>query len=149
MTKENTGAVSTANALKMAIDYLEAKGFSISRQPIIDACKEALDTKQVCENATPAQEPVAWMYENEYGAGVLNYERNFALIDKGYKEILLYTNPHQEFHAWNSLTDDEILRIANGELDCVDEEYIKRFARAIEQELNTKNGFSDVKEKNV
>ena len=38
------------------------------------------------------QEPVAWLYEREDGAGVLNFDRNFALIDKGYKEIPLYTH---------------------------------------------------------
>ena len=36
----------------------------------------------------------------------------------------LYTHPA-------NLTDEEILEVAIGELDCVDEEHIKRFARAI------------------
>ena len=31
------------------------------------------------------------------------------------------------------LDDDAILKIANGQLDCVDEEYIKRFAKSIEK----------------
>jgi surface antigen len=29
--------------LKMAIEYLEAQGFSIERQAVLDACKEALE----------------------------------------------------------------------------------------------------------
>ena len=39
---------------------------------------------------------------------------------------------------WQTLSDEEILRIDG--LECVDEEYIKRFARAIEAELRELNG---------
>jgi len=38
---------------------------------------------------------------------------------------------------WQGLSDEEILRLEG--LDCVDEEYIKRFARAIEAKLREKN----------
>lgn len=39
-------------ALKMAIEYFEAKGFSIVREPILQACKEALEqpTQEHCVN---------------------------------------------------------------------------------------------------
>ena len=53
----------------------------------------------------------------------------------------LYTHPHQ----WQGLTDDEVDNIypcAEGVHDFRD------IVRAIEQELKTKNGFSDIKEKN-
>jgi len=39
---------------------------------------------------------------------------------------------------WQTLSNAEILRIDG--LECVDEEYIKRFARAIEAKLKEKNG---------
>ena len=44
------------------------------------------------------------------------------------------TPPSRE---WQSLSDEEILRLEG--LDCVDEEYIKRFARAVEAKLREKN----------
>ena len=46
-------------------------------------------------------------------------------------DIALYTKPPSR--EWVGLSDDEILRLEG--LDCVDEEYIKRFARAIEAKL--------------
>jgi len=39
---------------------------------------------------------------------------------------------------WQGLSDYEIFKVEG--LDCVDEEYIKRFARAIEAKLKEKNG---------
>lgn len=39
---------------------------------------------------------------------------------------------------WQCLSYEEILRLEG--LDCVDEEYIKRFVRAIEAKLREKNG---------
>lgn len=38
---------------------------------------------------------------------------------------------------WVGLSDEEILRLEG--LDCVDEEYIKRFARSTEAKLREKN----------
>ena len=79
-----------------------------------------------------AQEPVAWMYQREDGAGVLNFERNFALMDKGYKETALYTHPHQwqgltELEQWNLINKSDIPADYDHEL------------RAIEQALKEKN----------
>ena len=56
-------------ALKMAIEYLEADGYSISRQPIINACKEALEQ--------PAQEPVAHIKQGMDGYPKLVYNGTF------------------------------------------------------------------------
>ena len=49
------------------------------------------------------------------------------------RELKLYTHPKE----WQGLSDYEIFKTEG--LDCVDEEYIKRFARAIEAKLKEKN----------
>ena len=103
-------------ALKMAIGVMENS---------IVHCKEAL--KQ------PTQEPVAWMSEevlplNHIIKAVVRREP-----DEQYT-IPLYTNPPKE---WVSLSDYEIFKTEG--LYCVEEEYIKQFARAIEDELKEKN----------
>jgi hypothetical protein len=68
----------------------------------------------------------------------------------GTKFIPLYTHPHQ----WQGLTDDEIeywecLKAPPVHPDFLEDDSWREFARCIEQELKTKNGFSDVKEKNT
>jgi len=50
---------------------------------------------------------------------------------------LLDADLYKPVKEWQGLSDDEILRIDG--LECVDEEYIKRFARAIEVKLKEKN----------
>jgi hypothetical protein len=87
----------------------------------IQACKEALEQ--------PAQEIVHKVFD----------------IDNFHSSVLdriKFTSPQQ----WQGLNDDEIaVIIGNGafyELGDLE------FARAIEQELKTKNGFSALKEKN-
>ena len=85
----------------------------------INACKEALESQE--------QEPVAWMYQREDGVGTLNFDRNFALIDKGYKEVPLYTHPAQP------LSDDEIKLMYGGLKVWEANQIIVAFARAIEQ----------------
>ncbi len=112
-------------ALKMCNEWLYTNKYTAEQ--IINACKEALEQ--------PAQEPVAWMYQREDGAGVLNFERNFALMDKGYKETALYTHPHQ----WQGLKDDEIVQIAMGKGYANRYELCISFSRAIEQALKEKN----------
>jgi len=169
-------------ALKMAIDALEQaekqlkkywnadikRGYDIEEMddtPIllckdtINACKEALEQ--------PAQEPVAWMYENHNIKKYQEHRDASLVLQYGYQEIPLYphstldsTPAHQDGTSpseardkeFVTLTDDEIHNVAdtidNIEYAC---EYINviDFACAIEQELKTKNGFSDVKEKNT
>jgi len=75
----------------------------------------------------PAQEPVAWMDENNYV-----FEKA-SDIDSGGIKIPLYTHPHQ----WQGLTDDEIETLAH-EHNLLDD-YPHKFARAIEQALKDKN----------
>jgi hypothetical protein len=104
------------------------------------------------------KEPIGWMYQREDGVGVLNFERNFELIDKGYKEIPLYTHPAQPLtRDWigtaleradkdeafrkgligelaQPLSDDEIERLADAitiKWHIYDFDMVK-FARAIE-----------------
>jgi hypothetical protein len=120
----------TIKALNMVIEYLkeivdtcQAEGWSDKYEKfLLQSCKEALEQ--------PAQEPVAWMYQREDGAGTLNFDRNFALIDKGYKETPLYTHPAQP------LTRDWIgtaLERADKDL------FVVEYYRAIEQALKEKN----------
>lgn len=76
------------------------------------AKKEALDKARVRLREwleQPAQEPVAWSCAGELFDNLEEAEdTNRAL---GYAIFPLYTHPHQEFHAWNSLTDDEYKQI--------------------------------------
>ena len=64
---------------------------------------------------------------------------NGMVLKLGYDELpngtAFYTTPPSR--EWQSLSYEEILRLEG--LDCVDEEYIKRFARAIEAKLREKN----------
>jgi len=94
----------------------------------------------------PAQEPVAWM--DSEGRFRLDFKteivRSIAAVNK---EIPLYTHPAP---SWQGLSDDEILEIDKS----IDPEISigigkTLFARAIEQELKTKNGFSALKENNT
>ena len=107
-----------------------------------DACKEALDTKQVCENVSPAQEPVGFVVGSE----------NYPCINVGYASITdntlavgtpLYTHPHQDGTSplkWTALTDDEIDKIyAETEPDSKMDTYYMVLSRAIEQALKEKN----------
>jgi hypothetical protein len=91
-------------------------------------CQEAADEIERLKAET--QEPVAYYKEWEDKSGK-HKDIKFS-IGEGYKP--LYTTPSRE---WQSLSDEEILRLEG--LDCVDEEYIKRFAHAIEAKLREKN----------
>ena len=108
-------------ALKMAISQFERIDKEYDCTEIIDICKEALEQ--------PAQEIVHKVFD----------------IDNFHSSVLdriKFTSPQQ----WQGLSDDEIAKIigkgAFYEWNDVE------FARAIEQELKTKNGFSALKEKN-
>jgi len=95
----------------------------------------------------PAQEPVAWI--DEFGVIIRRLPIPIEGIT-GTKFIPLYTHPHQ----WQGLTDDEIeywecLKAPPVHPDFLEDDSWREFARCIEQELKTKNGFSDVKEKNT
>jgi hypothetical protein len=106
-------------ALKMAI---EALLYGTDHTNAVKACKEALEQ--------PTQEPVG--YVDEFG----NFEFTMQMWMEEEPNVTwtpLYTHPKQ----WQGLSDYEIFKIEG--LDCVDEEYIKRFARAIEAKLKEKN----------
>ena len=91
---------------------------------------EALDTKQVCENAAPAQEPVAWMTKWENQDGEIKYAVYEEKIGKF--DIPLYTHPHQ----WQGLTDDEIEKV----FESIETSTTHRkIYHAIEQALKEKN----------
>jgi len=87
----------------------------------IQACKEALEQ--------PAQEPVEYL-------GAL------ATMDGS-------VNLYYKKSSWQELSGDDMHKIIVKyvSVDCTCDPY--EFARAIEQELKTKNGFSALKEKNT
>ena len=128
---------STTEALKMAIESLELITNKIEKwtdggkwllgEQTLNLCKKALESQEQENEASSLREPVAWM--NPANKAVISkYRKEQSIKGHRYPKFTkpLYTHPAQP------LSDDEILKIANGHLDCVDEEYIKRFARAIE-----------------
>jgi hypothetical protein len=138
MTKDDL--VSKDTALKMAINTMEiwngenvktnTASFRINFEGAIQACKEALEQ--------PAQEPVAWVYQNNSGYPSLKWNDkntfNYDSIARKQPDIPLYTHPHQ----WQGLTDDEIVK----ELERTDEYMGKSFfagVRWAKQALKDKN----------
>ena len=76
-----------------------------------------------------SKEPVAWMNDIAF-----SMDKDELTADKFGDIIPLYTHPKE----WVSLSDYEIFKTEG--LYCVEEEYIKQFARAIEAKLKEKNG---------
>ena len=78
-------------------------------------------------NITPFEQ---WMRDHVYGKLAPSSE---------IKELMAraFEGGQKANYEWQSLSYEEILRLEG--LDCVDEEYIKRFARAVEQALMEKN----------
>ena len=113
-------------ALRMAIEALDNQQLGYSGHSVRKACQEAL---------AETQEPVARINVNKRRLEFVTPMdwSNLSTVAY-YPDIDLYTTPRRE---WQCLSDEEILRLE--ELDCVDEEYIKRFAHAIEAKLREKN----------
>jgi hypothetical protein len=128
-------------ALTMAI---EALLYGTDHTKAVKACKEALepeielaDTISVEDYQKLREQPV--VKESLTVQEPLTHV--IGLDSKGYEAVVklqspLYTHPKE----WQGLSDYEIFKIEG--LDCVDEEYIKRFARAIETKLKEKNNAS-------
>ena len=165
-------------ALKMAIDTLIKANYDEKFMELclgdewyeetiekaINACKEALDTKQVCENAAPAQEPVAWIKEVEVlymkahkADGIMNWKTNLGLKPEP-DDIPLYTHPApqpaQEYvildgikykkpythpHQWQGLTDEEMDKIFDETTIEKGIVFHRTLFKAIEQALKEKN----------
>jgi hypothetical protein len=136
-------------ALKMAIEALEYFEIDYGACDLLlpsnfyktlNACKDALEQ--------PAQEPVAWMHRHDREITEFNDFQACQYCEP------LYTHPAPSWQGnkeFVGLSDAEIIkRIPKN--DCwnyeigIDETV--KFARDIEQELKTKNGFSALKEKN-
>ena len=116
MTKQTEALRMAIEALEEAQDIIEGKvGQGGYFHKAIQACKEALAETQ--EPFDVVQEPFDVVQDS-----------------KGNLVPLFTAPPSRE---WQSLSYEEILRLEG--LDCVDEEYIKRFARAIEAKLKEKN----------
>ena len=149
-------------ALKLALEALEEAHYKIEhkqdvvkREQAITAIKEALANEaleKMAENARelgldyePAQEPVAWMFQHNE-TGRMSYVSNdglhnpttFIEMNPRYALVCpLYTTPPQR--TWVGLTEEEIKRL--GDLD-LDSNYFGLwydFARAIEAKLKAKN----------
>ncbi|MGI9143608.1 MAG: hypothetical protein ACR2IJ_10520 [Fluviibacter sp.] len=131
-TQEETGAVSTANALKMAIEALECidedlvqPTYYLLVKDAIPACKEALEQ--------PTQEPVAWLQEYENENGDIYHTVTDERI--GINDISVYTHPAP---SWQGLSNDEIDIIMDGDI-CQSYYEMLGYARAIEQALRERN----------
>jgi len=112
----------TKEALEMAIEALEFEG---SIKDALKACKEALATNKESSLVQPAQEPVAWMYENDVTKAYFETKESSLVLEYGCKETPLYTHPAQPLSA------DKLERLAennfiNGRVNYV------LFGRAIE-----------------
>jgi hypothetical protein len=159
----------TTEALKMAIDWFERPQYDEYMNDVLDACKEALDTKQVCKNDAPAcpecggngaggeheedcsklqptQEPVAYSNKDE-----MQELKDGMAICYMYAEPLdydcipLYTHPHQDGTSPSGARDKEFVTLTDDEIwkihDTIDSDnWAVEFARAIEQALKEKNG---------
>ncbi len=126
-TQEVTGAVTTANVLKMAINLLESlktgkENFTQSNIHIVcSMCEEAI--------AQPAQEPVAWIKDWADGSKELvfpNYDNSYPV----------YTHPAP---SWQGLSDDERDKIYFKTFDMWSSQVDIDYAEAIEQALMEKN----------
>lgn len=105
----------------------------------------AIKQEKVTEREQPAQEPVAFIEIIEhdgYKTSQCNFYANGLTLANGTE---LYTHPAQ---SWQGLTEDEIDILEHNDFTCWNRDDLIVFGRAIEQELKTKNGFSDIQEKN-
>jgi hypothetical protein len=169
LTQEVTGAVTTANALKMAITMLEGievvflrdlsehNPLKINSIEAINACKEALasnsealEAEQVCQedsrvrqNDVPAQEPVAEVSQELYGRGNLFW---FKQVPKNGTK--LYTHPYQDGTSpseamdkeFVTLTDDEIVaKVFDNDELLARILYLDGVSKALKQALKEKN----------
>jgi hypothetical protein len=136
--QEVTGAVTTANALKMAKKELNHQKYGIgaselSFDDVIKAIDEALEAEQVCQaqeasEQAPCEQPVAWMRKID------NVIQRITLNKIQINDIPLYTHLAQ---PWQGLTDDEIARLVL--INEVDKSGDTGFARLIEQALRERN----------
>ena len=114
-------------ALKMAIKFIEAY---IEQTEVYepDASYVLMNCLQALEH--PAQEPVLIQYFDEDDETWENTEQKYVehYKDIGYEIRYLYTHPAP---SWQGLSVYDILSIDG--LDCVDENDLISFARAIEQ----------------
>lgn len=158
MTKDRTGAVSTANALKMAIEalsqYTDVVGHKFNAETwgdIEDKGKPARDAINACKEALAEAEKQT-LYGKEYMEG-FNAGKMFAELEHTaqepvaivmedsygygaslYKRLPLGTKLYTHPATWQSLSDDEIRQIIAKEgIPVRTGNTAVRFARAIEQ----------------
>ena len=115
-------------ALKMAIEFIERHVEADEYDWLIQACKKAL-----AEAENP--EPVAWM--EEYQSCKVNGDERLCHSDKVFRLVQLLASQSKE---WQSLSDDNILKLFKPKFECEIEDFeLIDFARAIEQALKELN----------
>ena len=156
LTQEVTGAVTTANALKMAKKELNHQRYGIgaselSFDDVIKAIEEALEAKQVCQedsrvrqNDVPAQEPVAWVYRNKKTGDCMSpTPKPWEGYEITHEEIPLYTHPAQPWQGnkeFVTLTDDEIVaKVFDNDELLARILYLDGVSKGLEQALKEKN----------
>lgn len=126
MNKQNSFSNKTIEALKMAIEWIEADWKPTNKEAVLKACKEALAEAE-------KQEPAAWM-NDKTPSGI--FARHKEGANNFGCDIPLYTHPA----TWQSLSDDEILKLFKPKFECEIEDFeLIDFSRAIEQALKEKN----------
>ena len=141
-------------ALRMAIEVFDMYGNKMNSafaDEAYQACKEALaetqeavytngDRTMSMKDRNFTSEGNGYIQDNnfDFDAG-LRIDGDFVNdeLDQYAQMICNALNTTPPSREWQCLSYEEILRLEG--LDCVDEEYIKRFARAIEAKLKEKN----------
>ena len=116
-----------------------------SKQPSQEVV-EIMDVMQYGQSFTkiaaePAQEPMAWMYENDVTKAYFETKEDSLVLEYGCKETPLYTHPAQ---PWQGLTDDERIKCyeTSGHKQHIrpqDKFAVLELSIAIEQALKEKN----------
>jgi hypothetical protein len=169
LTQELTGAVTTANTLKMAVEGLEQlllflyqeeetalycnkfNDIQTAKKNIdecnkkINACKEALEAEQVCQ----AQEPLYFVYEKSIKGDFGGYnivdknEFNKCKVNDKNHKLKLYTHPAQPWQGnkeFVTLTDDELVaKVFDNDELLARILYLDGVSKALKQTLKEKN----------
>jgi hypothetical protein len=160
-TQDKTSLPLTQEVLKMAKIFIENSDYKIvkieqdiyvTKDGVIKAIdtelkKLRLDEMQSITEQEYYQEPVAWQWLK---SGHMRKKIPKTATPEHWRP--LYTHPHQDGTSTSEARDKEFVTLTDDEIkefmgNCWESPY--HLIKVIEQELKTKNGFSDVKEKNT
>jgi hypothetical protein len=124
----------TRKEAQQVLDVIEINIVGVTRYKATELLRARL--------AQPEPKPVAWMLTELDGTplidcGDLVVKQRPVLVSDKTDCIPLYTAPSQR--EWQGLTDDEAVNMLDEVLLCVDVEFLKRAACAIEAKLKEKN----------